>query len=59
NTYGHPSDVTLDRINDIGAVIYRTDLNGNVVLTIYGGNITIAVAKTALNLSIRFLAFTK
>ncbi|MDD4832481.1 MAG: hypothetical protein PHI78_02280 [Clostridia bacterium] len=59
NTYGHPSDVTLDRINAVGAFVYRTDLNGNIVLTVFGGNITIAVAKTALNLAVRFLIFAK
>jgi len=33
NTYGHPTQETLDRLAAAGANIYRTDLNGTVVLT--------------------------
>jgi len=33
NTYGHPTQETLDRLAAHGATIYRTDLNGTVVLT--------------------------
>jgi competence protein ComEC len=35
NQYGHPSTKTLERLNDYGIssdCIYRTDLNGNIVL---------------------------
>jgi competence protein ComEC len=31
NTYGHPGAETLQRLNDFGAIIYRTDLDGDVV----------------------------
>jgi competence protein ComEC len=33
NTYGHPTQQTLDRLAAAGATVYRTDLNGTVVLT--------------------------
>ena len=33
NTYGHPHQETLDRLAAAGATVYRTDLNGTVVLT--------------------------
>ncbi|WP_195429571.1 ComEC/Rec2 family competence protein [Clostridium mucosae] len=31
NTYGHPTDVVLSRLKE--AEIYRTDINGNIVIT--------------------------
>jgi competence protein ComEC len=33
NTYGHPAEQTLDRLAAAGATVYRTDLDGTVVLT--------------------------
>lgn len=36
NTYGHPHQETLDKLENIGATIYRTDLNGTVVVTTDG-----------------------
>jgi len=33
NTYGHPAEATLDRLAAAGANVYRTDLDGTVVLT--------------------------
>jgi competence protein ComEC len=36
NTYGHPSDETLNRLADSGANIYRTDLDGNVTFSFIG-----------------------
>ncbi|GGN96928.1 ComEC/Rec2 family competence protein [Saccharibacillus kuerlensis] len=30
NTYGHPSDTVIERLNDIGSVIHRTDLDGEI-----------------------------
>ena len=32
NKFGHPDEVTLRRLNDIGCRIYRTDMNGEIVL---------------------------
>lgn len=36
NQYGLPHPIVLERLNDIGARIYRTDLDGDVLLTSYG-----------------------
>ena len=33
NTYGHPTQETLNRLAAHGATVYRTDLDGTVVLT--------------------------
>jgi len=32
NSYGHPSDITLKDLAAIGAIIYRTDLTGTIVI---------------------------
>ena len=31
NDYGHPASVTLDRLDDVGARVYRTDQSGTIV----------------------------
>lgn len=33
NTYGHPTQEVLDRIAAIGAAVWRTDLNGEILIT--------------------------
>lgn len=40
NDYGHPNSETLNRLSNRGIVVYRTDLNGTVVATSDGNNIT-------------------
>jgi len=37
NTYGHPAEETLIRLENAGATVYRTDLSGNVTVRA-GGN---------------------
>ena len=32
NEFGHPHELTLERLNDIGCKIFRTDENGEIVL---------------------------
>ena len=32
NSYGHPAPETLERLDGVGALIYRTDLQGTVVV---------------------------
>lgn len=32
NKYGHPAPQTLARLQDIGSIVYRTDVNGNIVV---------------------------
>ena len=34
NTYGHPHEETLYRLTDAGAAVYRTDLQGNIHITV-------------------------
>ena len=39
NSYGHPKASVLNRLKSIGSKIFRTDINGNVVLKTNGSNI--------------------
>ena len=32
NHYGHPAQEVLDRVSAIGAIVYRTDTHGNIIL---------------------------
>ena len=34
NSYGHPHEETLYRLTDAGAAVYRTDLQGNIHITV-------------------------
>lgn len=34
NTYGHPHDESIDRLKDANVELYRTNINGSVVLTL-------------------------
>lgn len=36
NSYGHPHEETLSKLNAVNAKIYRTDLHGNIVITTDG-----------------------
>ena len=36
NRYGHPDQETLGKLADMGVIVYRTDLNGNIVITTNG-----------------------
>jgi competence protein ComEC len=36
NTYGHPTNEALERLNAAGTLVYRTDLNGTVTITTDG-----------------------
>lgn len=37
NSYGLPHPIILERLNNIGTRIFRTDLDGDILLTSYGG----------------------
>ena len=41
NSYGHPADTTLSRLNDAGVNVFRTDLQGTLVFTSDGTVITV------------------
>ena len=45
NSYDHPHQVVLDRFKNSGAQIYRTDLNGTIIVTTDGNNIKINALK--------------
>ena len=32
NSYGHPADSVLDRLQNRGCIVYRTDIHGNIIL---------------------------
>lgn len=32
NSYGHPKQTTLDKLNKLGTLVYRTDEKGNILL---------------------------
>ncbi len=41
NVYGHPHAEVLERLADAGAAIYRTDLQGSIVITTDGGSVAV------------------
>ena len=34
NSFGHPNKVTLDKLNNLGIKIFRTDLSGEITITV-------------------------
>ena len=49
NSYGHPTQATLERLNTIGAKVYRSDIGGTVVITSNGQNIKVNRKATTYN----------
>lgn len=47
NTYGHPSEAVLNRLQNAGAAIYRTDLQGDIVFTSDGKSVSVTTGKSA------------
>jgi len=45
NDYGHPSQKTLSNLQRIGSKVYRTDLNGNIVVTTDGQVYSVSTQK--------------
>lgn len=41
NKYGHPHTETIDRLNDIGAAVIRTDISGTIVIESDGNSINL------------------
>ncbi|MEK4759724.1 ComEC/Rec2 family competence protein [Viridibacillus sp. FSL E2-0187] len=41
NGYGHPTTITLNRLKEVGAKVYRTDKQGNIVFTSNGSEISV------------------
>lgn len=49
NSYNHPSNSTLKKLNDRSIKLYRTDLDGTIKFTSDGENITITTISTDVN----------
>lgn len=47
NDYGHPTKAALDRLDAVGATVYRTDYDGDVVATSDGHGVTVAAERRA------------
>jgi len=47
NSYGHPSKVTLERLNRAGVKVYRTDKAGTIIATSNGKDISIDKSPSA------------
>jgi len=45
NDYGHPKQITLDKLERVNANVYRTDQDGTIILTSDGENIVIEKEK--------------
>ena len=43
NSYGHPTPQTLRRLKTVGARVFRTDEDGDVIVTIQNGEVEVAV----------------
>lgn len=49
NDYHHPHGITLNKLESIGTMVYRTDQQGTIILTSDGENIYIDTANTDTN----------
>ena len=47
NQYGHPHDNTLSRLRDADVKVYRTDLQGDIIIRSDGINLTVETQKNA------------
>lgn len=47
NSYGHPTQNTIDKLTRAGAIIYRTDLQGDVTFVSDGKKISVETEKNA------------
>ena len=45
NKYGHPHYETLSNLNEVSAVIYRTDINGTITISTDGNTINVILEK--------------
>jgi len=46
NDYGHPTQKTLNALSSTGSKVYRTDLDGNIVVTTDGEDITVIAGRS-------------
>jgi hypothetical protein len=45
NAYGHPTSKTLSALQNTGSKVYRTDLDGNIVVTTDGQSYSVSTGK--------------
>lgn len=45
NKYNHPSDITLEKLKKYTSNIYRTDINGNIIISSDGKNYNVKLEK--------------
>lgn len=45
NPYAHPSGIILDRLNLFGTTVFRTDIDGTIVISSDGNNISVPTSK--------------
>ena len=45
NSYGHPTEAVLSRLRDADVKVYRTDLQGDIIMSSDGENITVTTQK--------------
>lgn len=45
NSYGHPTDDTLSRLRDVGAEVFRTDMQGTIICVSDGKKVTFTTEK--------------
>ena len=49
NDYGHPTQTTLSALQNTGSKVYRTDLDGNIVITTDGQTYSVSTEKQSWN----------
>ena len=47
NPYGHPHDNTLSRLRDAGVIVYRTDMQGDIICTSDGKTVSFTTERNA------------
>lgn len=52
NSYGHPTQNTIDKLTKVGATIYRTDLHGDIIFTSDGKKLSVQTEKNASSFEI-------
>ena len=49
NIYGHPRKEILDRLDDLNIKVYRTDLDGTIVVSSDGEKLDVSLKETDTN----------
>lgn len=49
NSYGHPNKSTITKLTDIGSKVYRTDVDGTILVSSDGENVNVATLDVSLD----------